>query len=120
MYIQLLGEKMRAPDGSYEEGFVIPGTLESPRRQSRATWNLETNNPLSLHREVRWVAIFHKKRIHETLESVEGMVCFYRAKEDHSTRCGTDVRYTLECRCTLLNAIQFPRDRFFSQSKSSK
>ena len=52
-YVQLLTEKLRAPDGSYEEGFVVPGTAASPRRQLRSTWNLETNNPLSLHREVR-------------------------------------------------------------------
>jgi hypothetical protein len=101
-YVQLLAEKMRAPDGSYEEGFVIPGTLGSPRRQSKATWNLETNNPLSLHREVRWVAIFPDNRIHATIESVEGMVCFYRATEDYSTRCGAHVRCTpFPCGATL-------------------
>ncbi|KAF8231329.1 RabGAP/TBC [Tricholoma matsutake] len=72
MYIQLLGEKMRAPDGSYEEGFVIPGTLESPRRQSRATWNLETNNPLSLHRENPWREWFASIELRKTiLQDVE-------------------------------------------------
>jgi hypothetical protein len=77
---------MRAPDGSYEEGFTIPEIPGSPKRQS-TTWNLETNNPLSLHKEVRPVAILPEKRIHETVESMEGMVYFCRAKEDHSSGC---------------------------------
>lgn len=43
---------MRAPDGGYEEGFVVPGSSTSPKRVSRSGGNLETNNPLSLHNEV--------------------------------------------------------------------
>jgi TBC1 domain family protein 5 len=71
---------MRAPDGSYEDGFVIPGLDQPPRspgRQAKPTWNLETNNPLSLHREVRWVIAFPEKSIHQFVESVERMVYFY-------------------------------------------
>jgi len=51
-FSELLLEKMRAPDGSYDESFVVPG-LTMPRRSNRAPLNLETNNPLSLHDEVR-------------------------------------------------------------------
>ena len=53
-YRRLLTEKMRAPDGGYEEGFTVPGSGASPRRTAeRAAGNLEMNNPLSLHDEVR-------------------------------------------------------------------
>jgi hypothetical protein len=51
-YQRLLLERMRAPDGSYQEGFVIPGTGTSPARTKRADNNLDMNNPLSLHDEV--------------------------------------------------------------------
>lgn len=51
-YQRLLLEKMRAPDGSYEDGFVVPGTGRSPQRTQRSDKNLDTNNPLSLHDEV--------------------------------------------------------------------
>ena len=49
----LLLDKMRAPDGSYEEGLLIPGTSESPPRTERSSSNLDRNNPLSLHEQVR-------------------------------------------------------------------
>lgn len=48
----MLLEKMRAPDGSYEDGFVVPGGEKLPARTSQPG-NLERNNPLSLHDEVR-------------------------------------------------------------------
>jgi TBC1 domain family protein 5 len=51
-YAALLLEKMRAPDGSYEEGFIAPGGERLPARTSQPG-NLERNNPLSLHDEVR-------------------------------------------------------------------
>jgi hypothetical protein len=47
---------MRAPDGSYEDGFVVPGGEQLPAR-SEQPGNLECNNPLSLHDEVRISAI---------------------------------------------------------------
>ncbi len=50
---KLLLDKMRAPDGSYEEGLIIPGTDVSPPRVERSSANLDQNNPLSLHDEVR-------------------------------------------------------------------
>ncbi len=46
-------EKMRAPDGGYEEGFTVPGSGASPPRTEGSSANLEKNNPLSLHDEVR-------------------------------------------------------------------
>ena len=52
-YKELLMEKMRAPDGGYEEGFTVPGLGTSPPRTEKSTGNLEKNNPLSLHDEVR-------------------------------------------------------------------
>jgi TBC1 domain family member 5 len=45
---------MRAPDGSYEEGFVVPGTNIAPQKEN-PTYDLDTNNPLSLHNEVRTI-----------------------------------------------------------------
>ncbi|KAG1877827.1 rab-GTPase-TBC domain-containing protein [Suillus subalutaceus] len=50
-YSELLLEKMRAPDGSYDETFVVPG-LTIPRRNAKPPTDLETNNPLSLHDEI--------------------------------------------------------------------
>lgn len=49
---------MRAPDGSYEDGFVVPGTGKPPPRAQRADKNLEMNNPLSLHDEVQFRIMF--------------------------------------------------------------
>jgi hypothetical protein len=43
---------MRAPDGSYEDGFIAPGGEKTPARTVQPG-NLERNNPLSLHDEVR-------------------------------------------------------------------
>ena len=51
-FTRLLLAKMRAPDGSYEDGFIVPGTNSPPQRPNRAASNLEQNNPLSLHDEV--------------------------------------------------------------------
>ena len=52
-YRRLLMEKMRAPDGGYEEGFIVPGSGASPPRTEGSHGNLEKNNPLSLDDEVR-------------------------------------------------------------------
>ncbi len=50
-------EKMRAPDGGYEEGFTIPGSGASPTRSEKAGGNLEKNNPLSLDNEVSLICL---------------------------------------------------------------
>lgn len=52
-FTDLLLEKMRAPDGSYEDGFVVPGGEKLPARTDQPG-NLERNNPLSLHDENPW------------------------------------------------------------------
>jgi TBC1 domain family protein 5 len=54
-YVGLLLEKMRAPDGSYEDGLSIPGQDTFPKgKTGRAgKLGLEKNNPLSLDNEVR-------------------------------------------------------------------
>jgi TBC1 domain family protein 5 len=52
-YRDLLLEKMRAPDGSYDEGLHVPGLASSPPRHSSMSLNLNTNNPLSLDLQVR-------------------------------------------------------------------
>ena len=49
-YVKQLCQHMQAPDGSYEEDFIIPGSM---KKSSSAAQNLQTNNPLSLHKEVR-------------------------------------------------------------------
>ena len=49
---------MRAPDGSYDESFVVPG-LTMPRRKTQTAIDLVTNNPLSLHDEARETLTFH-------------------------------------------------------------
>lgn len=50
-YAALLLEKMRAPDGSYEEGFRVPGQNTTPSYK-RTSENLNTNNPLGLDDQV--------------------------------------------------------------------
>ncbi|KAI0693915.1 hypothetical protein BC835DRAFT_1351971 [Cytidiella melzeri] len=71
-YQRLLLERMRAPDGSYQEGFIVPGTGSSPARTTRTDKNLEMNNPLSLHDENPWNAWFTSMELRkEILQDVE-------------------------------------------------
>ncbi|EIN08055.1 RabGAP/TBC [Punctularia strigosozonata HHB-11173 SS5] len=71
-FVDLMMEKMRAPDGSYEDGFIIPGTHASPPRINRSTSNLEKNNPLSLHDENPWRDWFAAIELRKTiLQDVE-------------------------------------------------
>lgn len=51
-YIDTMLATMRAPDGSYEDSFVLPGSNISPQRTDRKAADLEKNNPLSLDDEV--------------------------------------------------------------------
>ncbi|KII88983.1 hypothetical protein PLICRDRAFT_40606 [Plicaturopsis crispa FD-325 SS-3] len=70
-YTDLLLEKMRAPDGGYEEGFFIPGLGVQPRTD-RTPGNLEQNNPLSLHDENPWNEWFASVELRKTiLQDVE-------------------------------------------------
>ncbi|KAJ6547486.1 rab-GTPase-TBC domain-containing protein [Mycena capillaripes] len=83
-YAKLLMEHMRAPDGSYEEGFIVPGSSLSPERHASAS-NLETNNPLSLHNENPWKEWFAsvdlRKTILQDVERTFPEISFFREHE---------------------------------------
>jgi len=52
-YVELLSDKMRAPDGGYEDGFVLPGPGQNqPVKRVKVALGWETNNPLSLDDQV--------------------------------------------------------------------
>ncbi|KAI9456458.1 RabGAP/TBC [Russula earlei] len=78
----ILLEKMRAPDGSYEDGFVAPGGEELPARNVQPG-NLERNNPLSLHDENPWkewfAAVELRKTIAQDVERTFPDIGYYRA-----------------------------------------
>ncbi|KAJ7582790.1 rab-GTPase-TBC domain-containing protein [Mycena floridula] len=84
-YCRILLEKMRAPDGSYEEGFVLPGESETPKRASHRAGNLDENNPLSLHAQNPWVEWFAsvelRKTIHQDVERTFPEIDFFRNVE---------------------------------------
>ncbi|KAF8921373.1 rab-GTPase-TBC domain-containing protein, partial [Mucidula mucida] len=71
-YMELSIDKLRAPDGGYEEGFTVPGSQASPKRVSKPDINLERNNPLSLHTENPWTEWFASVELRKTiLQDVE-------------------------------------------------
>lgn len=80
-YSELLLEKMRAPDGSYDETFVVPG-LTIPRRSVKPLTDLETNNPLSLHDENPWrewfAAVDLRKTIQQDVERTFPDIGYFR------------------------------------------
>ncbi|KAH9063811.1 RabGAP/TBC [Lactarius deliciosus] len=80
-------EKMRAPDGSYEDGFVVPGGEELPTRTEQPG-NLERNNPLSLHDENPWREWFAtvelRKTIAQDVERTFPDIGYFRAPEVQS------------------------------------
>ncbi|KAG0705875.1 rab-GTPase-TBC domain-containing protein [Suillus ampliporus] len=83
-YSELLLEKMRAPDGSYDETFVVPG-LTIPRRNTKPPTNLETNNPLSLHDENPWrewfAAVDLRKTIQQDVERTFPDIGYFRDED---------------------------------------
>ncbi|KAJ7685110.1 rab-GTPase-TBC domain-containing protein [Mycena polygramma] len=83
-FAELLMKHMRAPDGSYEEGFVVPGSSLSPERRASAS-NLDTNNPLSLDNENPWKEWFASVELRKTiLQDVERTfpeIAFFREAE---------------------------------------
>ncbi|KAI6005499.1 rab-GTPase-TBC domain-containing protein [Pisolithus albus] len=83
-FSELLLEKMRAPDGSYDESFVVPG-LTMPRRSNQTPLNLETNNPLSLHEENPWkewfAAMDLRKIIQQDVERTFPDMGYFRSVE---------------------------------------
>jgi len=91
-YVTTLLDKMRAPDGSYPEGFIAPGISTSSMR-SQATGSLEKNNPLSLHNEVGiYYSLSDKTRSKSTLvESMDRMVRVTWSAENGSARCWAHV-----------------------------
>ncbi|KAG2078033.1 RabGAP/TBC [Suillus decipiens] len=80
-YSELLLEKMRAPDGSYDETFVVPG-LTIPRKNAEQLTDLETNNPLSLHDENPWrewfAAVDLRKTIQQDVERTFPDIGYFR------------------------------------------
>ncbi|KAG1756495.1 rab-GTPase-TBC domain-containing protein [Suillus paluster] len=83
-YSELLLEKMRAPDGSYDETFVVPG-LTIPRRNTKPPTDLETNNPLSLHDENPWrewfAAVDLRKTIQQDVERTFPDIGYFRDED---------------------------------------
>ncbi|KAJ7063222.1 RabGAP/TBC [Mycena amicta] len=84
-YAKLLKQHMRAPDGSYEDGVVIPGTSLLPEREASSSSDLETNNPLSLHNENPWkewfAAVETRKTILTDVERTFPEIAFFREPE---------------------------------------
>ncbi|OSC96605.1 hypothetical protein PYCCODRAFT_1440937 [Trametes coccinea BRFM310] len=84
-YRALLMEKMRAPDGGYEEGFTVPGLGTLPPRTTNASGNLEKNNPLSLHDENPWrewfAAMDLRKTILQDVERTFPDIAYFRDAE---------------------------------------
>ncbi|KAF8136682.1 RabGAP TBC [Boletus edulis] len=66
-FSEVLLEKMKAPDGSYDESFVVPG-LTIPRQKTQLAVDLEMNNPLSLHDENPWRAWFAAVDLRKTIQ----------------------------------------------------
>ncbi|KAL0572940.1 hypothetical protein V5O48_009030 [Marasmius crinis-equi] len=66
-YAEQLTEKMRAPDGSFAEGFVPPDPLSPVRREPVKHTNLEKNNPLSLHTDNPWTEWFAAVELRKTI-----------------------------------------------------
>ena len=91
-YKNIFLEKMRAPDGGYEEGVIIPGTNLSPPRTERTGGNLDLNNPLSLHDEVCSNKTIFVLSLDVTLpEPVDDLVHVHGSAEDNIARCRTNV-----------------------------
>ncbi|KIY69993.1 RabGAP/TBC [Cylindrobasidium torrendii FP15055 ss-10] len=84
-YTDLLLEKMRAPDGGYEEGFSLPASIESPPKIVKADSNLQRNNPLSLDTENPWkqwfTAVELRRTISQDVERTFPEVEFFRLAE---------------------------------------
>ena len=57
-YCMHLLDKMRAPDGGYEEGLVIPGVGEIKRSTAASGSNIAKNNPLSLDEDVSVLSVY--------------------------------------------------------------
>ncbi|KAH7923851.1 RabGAP/TBC [Leucogyrophana mollusca] len=83
-YSDLLMDKMRAPDGSYDESFVVPG-LSIPRKNNQSAINLERNNPLSLDDDNPWkqwfAAVDLRKTIQQDVERTFPDIGYFRDED---------------------------------------
>ncbi|KAG7092321.1 hypothetical protein E1B28_008682 [Marasmius oreades] len=84
-YADELSEKMRAPDGSYGEGFIPPDPSYATKRETEKATNLEKNNPLSLHTDNPWTewfaAVELRKTIFQDVERTFPEIEFFRQPE---------------------------------------
>ncbi|CAL1703537.1 unnamed protein product [Somion occarium] len=111
---------MRAPDGSYDDGLIIPGTNDSPPRIERTSSNLDRNNPLSLHDEVldRSVTPVCFMLIHSLpIEPLDGMVCFNGIAKDDIARCRENVGHITFCRANTNVRSRFPDIGYFRDNE---
>lgn len=67
-YVELLKEKMRAPDGSYEDGLVIPGFDTATLHPQTSSENWSRNNPLSLDEDSGWRDWFKSVELRVTIK----------------------------------------------------
>lgn len=93
-FVGLLRERMRAPDGSYVDGVIIPGSTSLDRGEWTAG-DLETNNPLSLDSHVCFCnSDFGSERLElSLLEPLDQLVCIDGITEDDRTGRRTDVSH---------------------------
>lgn len=86
-YMKLLRQHMRAPDGSYDnEGPVLHSTVTA-EQPPKSLQNLDTNNPLSLHRDNPWKEWFAAVELRKTIlldvERTFPDMSFFRNAEIH-------------------------------------
>ncbi|KAF8590477.1 RabGAP/TBC [Ramaria rubella] len=83
-YVSLLREKMSAPDGSYEEGFQVPGDFTPMPAASRKPNDLSLNNPLSLDSSNPWHAYFSaiesRNTIRQDVERTFPEIPYFRSR----------------------------------------
>ncbi|KAL1746339.1 hypothetical protein HDZ31DRAFT_81248 [Schizophyllum fasciatum] len=66
-FVRVMLDKFKAPDGSYAEGFAVPGGSPSDLRTTGTVENLEMNNPLSLHDKNPWTEWFASMELRKTI-----------------------------------------------------
>ncbi|KAG8900147.1 hypothetical protein FRB99_006207 [Tulasnella sp. 403] len=66
-YVELLKEKLRAPDGSYEAGFSVPGEDPPLTMAQGIQGDWQRNNPLSLDEKNPWQDWFASVELRRTI-----------------------------------------------------
>ncbi|KAH7107355.1 RabGAP/TBC [Auriculariales sp. MPI-PUGE-AT-0066] len=89
-YVELLSDKMRAPDGGYEEGFTLPGPGQNqPVKRAKVDLGWETNNPLSLDDQNPWrewfAALELRKTIAQDVDRTFPDIEYFRSPKVHAT-----------------------------------